>query len=97
MGFDPKTAVFKALFQFDKTISKPSILYKNSELFYPNGYIIHLSDSDGRYLSQSQYTVKKSDTLPNHLEVLIKDEKLDGHKLSIALAPGPSRRVTFME
>eukprot|EP01132_Coremiostelium_polycephalum_P008414 gene8414-10332_t len=38
MVFDPQTASFQLVFNVDTSITQPTIIYLNEDLYYPNGY-----------------------------------------------------------
>jgi hypothetical protein len=85
--FNTDNGVFSSVFKFDSTITSPSILFKSSEYFYPNGYNFLIANSEGLFLASSQYQLKSRSNYVNDLELLILDNSLHGENLEITLIP----------
>lgn len=50
MKFDSETASFNSNFVLDTSIEAPSLLYLNSEYWYPKGYILTFQDVENSEL-----------------------------------------------
>ena len=78
-NFNDETKEANAKFIFKKAIEKPSILYLNSELNYPNGYYLTVTDDEGEAIDAN---VKEIDE--NYVSIYV-NEKEDGIKVNIKL------------
>ena len=54
MKFNVKNGVYVVGFNYDSSITDPSILFKSTEYFYPNGYQLYIYDQSGLILKSTQ-------------------------------------------
>jgi endoglycosylceramidase len=50
--FNDETNEFLASFKYDKNINEPSVLYLNKDLNYKNGYILSITDENGKKIEE---------------------------------------------
>ena len=68
-NFNDNTKEFNAIFQYDKSIEKPSVIYINKDFNYKNNYKLTITDIEGKELEGVTVTENG-----NYIEVLINNE-----------------------
>ena len=79
--------MFTSTFQYDATITAPSILFRSTEYYYPDGYTLLLFNQDGLILTPAQVAITPRDGYINDVEVLITDATLQGTNIEVVLIP----------
>lgn len=78
MKFNADNGVYDAVFTYDATITEPTILFKSTEYFYPNGYRVVMFNGEGMSLKANQYQIVQRANFVNDLEIHITDAALHG-------------------
>jgi hypothetical protein len=65
-------------------VSKPTIIFYSGENFYPEGYILTVTDSTGASLV-NKVDMEVTDIKTNYIEVLVKNESFNGQNLKVVL------------
>lgn len=78
-SFNDESKEANAKFIFKKSIEEPSILYLNSELNYPNGYYLTISDDEGEAIDANVKEINE-----NYVSIYV-NEKEDGIIVNIKL------------
>jgi hypothetical protein len=71
--FNSDNGAFSLTFTYDATITAPTIVFRSTEFYYPNGYTVLVFDAEGLPLSGSQVTINPRANYVNDIEVLIID------------------------
>jgi Glycoside hydrolase family 5 C-terminal domain len=79
--FNSNNGAFSMTFTFDATITEPTILFRSTEYYYPNGYNLIVFDDQGIPLSDKQLSIKPRAQFANDIEVKILDLTLHGKDL----------------
>lgn len=72
-------------FTFDASITEPTVLFRSSEYYYPNGYNLLVFDGQGIPLQADQLSVSPRANFVNDIEVKILDVGLHGQDLQLAI------------
>lgn len=65
-------------FTFDATITEPTLIFRSTEYYYPNGYTLLVFDGQGIPLTAGQVSVNPRANFVNDIEVKILDLSLHG-------------------
>lgn len=76
--FNSDNGAFSLTFTYDATITEPTLIFRSTEYYYPNGYNLLVFDGQGLPLSGSQLTVGTRANFVNDIEVKILDKSLHG-------------------
>ena len=86
MQFNTESSNFESSFDVNTSIQQPSVLYYNSQYWYPNGFNIVLYNSYELPLTEGRdYTLDISQ--PNYLKFTIINSSLNGQSVTIQLTP----------
>jgi hypothetical protein len=77
MTFNRTTAAFSASFKVDTSITEPTVIYWSQEYYYPQGFELVFTDSQGKRLNfDSDYKLDQS--IVNYTKILVINPALNG-------------------
>lgn len=83
-NFNTKTAEFNARFVVDTSITEPTVIFWSQEFWYPQGFGMRLTDSNGKKLIlDTDYSFNQHQG--NYAKLLITNPSLNGQELSMNL------------
>jgi hypothetical protein len=94
MTFDSKTSFFSSTYTVNTSIAAPTVVYLNTEYWYPNGYTYTLT-ANGVTPASKQYTVDSTD--PQRLSITFTDKALHGQIINIAVTPKAGNGTSFTQ
>lgn len=94
MNFNSATSAFAASYTVDTGIAAPTVVYLNTEYWYPNGYTYTLA-ANGSKPASKQYTVDSTD--PQRLSITFTDKKLSKAVVTITVTAKSGRGTEFTQ
>jgi hypothetical protein len=96
MNFDTETGIFTGVWTIEASIGAPTVIYLNTELWYPNGYTHSLSvDSiDESELRQGSFTIDQTDA--QHFKIQFTEIWYQGQSATLTITPTASDEAIFM-
>ena len=94
MNFNSDTSAFTGTYTVNTDITAPTVVYLNSEYWYPNGYTYTLT-ANGTKPASKQYTVDATD--PQELSITFTDKALAGKVVTIAVTAKSGRGTEFTQ
>lgn len=94
MTFDSKTAFFSSKYTVNTSIAAPTVVYLNTEYWYPDGYTYTLT-ANGVKPASKQYTVDSTD--PQRLSITVTDKALQGNVINIEVTPKAGNGTAFTQ
>jgi len=94
MNFNSDTSAFAGAWTVNTDIKAPTVVYLNSEYWYPNGYTYTLSVNGAKPASK-QYTVDATD--PQRLSITFTDKALQGKVVALSVTAKSGRGTEFTQ
>jgi len=85
--FNSNTSALTATYTVNTDIAAPTVVYLNTEYWYPDGYGYDIV-ANGALVSSKQYTVDATD--PQRLSITITDKALAKAKITITVNAKPA-------